>query len=112
MGLRKVISEWEGGKMKEKIKSLLSENEITGVETMCQATGLTDTKLRETVLDMILSDHDLIGSCEQGYYLIQTYEELQDTIRFLKSPFRAIYQRCTALEFNWDIKHTTQRSFL
>lgn len=98
--------------MKKKIKSLLSENEITGVETMCQATGLTDTKLRETVLDMILSDHDLIGSCEQGYYLIQTHEELQDTIRFLKSPFRAIHQRCTALEFNWDIKHTTQRSFL
>jgi hypothetical protein len=62
-----------------------------------EQTGLTNPVARIAIKEIILDEDLPIGSCSNGYYIIQTKEELNEYISNLHSRICGIKQRIKAV---------------
>lgn len=66
--------------------------------------GVTNEHVRDLIRDLIFSHNVCIGSLmwENGYWIIQTEEELNRVCESLESRANAITDRANALRDNWN----------
>lgn len=62
---------------------------------------LKDRQLRKKIETMITEDHYSIGSCELGYWLILTPEDLDEARRQLQAKAHALSIRANCLQRNF-----------
>lgn len=87
---------------KERVRDVLvehvgKENAITSTEIGKQAdipNSNGNSNVRKSVRDLVLESNDLpIGSCSEGYFIIDTYEELCDCTADLKQRREKLKER-------------------
>lgn len=73
-------------------------------ELNLESGGVTNEHVRELIRDLIFSHNACIGSLmwENGYWIIQTEEELNRVCDSLENRADAIKKRATALRNNWN----------
>lgn len=63
---------------------------------------IPDRQLRKTIEELITVEHYSIGSCERGYWLILTPEDLEEARRQLKGRAEALTIRANCLQRNFQ----------
>lgn len=92
--------------MKDRIIEIIKRHRsylkaITSAQIRNQLRGITDVDLRTYVADAVINDHELIGSCDSGFYYIVTKEDLDIAKGYILSRIEPMRKRVTSLDFNW-----------
>jgi len=61
---------------------------------------ITDRELRKIVERLVMSGYP-IGTCEKGYYWIESYADLQEAVKSLRKKALSILMRAKRLERSW-----------
>lgn len=69
--------------------------------------GVTNEHVRDLIRDMIFNHNACIGSLmwQNGYWIIQTEDELNEVCESLENRADSIRSRATALRSNWNIQN-------
>lgn len=92
--------------MKDKILELLhlqkymKRKELLG-SLVAHGYYISDRALRQTLEEMVIKDHYVLGSCEKGYYLITTESDLDEAMHQLRSKAEALSIRANSLLRNY-----------
>lgn len=72
-------------------------------ELNLESGGVTNEHVRDLIRDLIFSHHACIGSLmwENGYWIIQTEDELDKVCESLENRANSIKERAEALRNNW-----------
>lgn len=73
-------------------------------ELNLESGGVTNEHVRDLIRDMILNHNTCIGSLmwQNGYWIIQTEDELNNVCESLENRADSIRSRATALRNNWN----------
>ena len=78
------------------------ENAITS-KTLSEYLGSPRRSIRKAI-ELLIADGALIGSCQDGYYVIETQEELEEVVAVLRSRATSIFARYGSLKRAWERK--------
>lgn len=69
--------------------------------------GVTNEHVRDLIRDMVINHHCCIGSLmwQEGYWIIQTEDELNEVCESLENRANAILLRANKLRENWENLH-------